>query len=81
MLGGLLVLRVGGVPVGMAAGEYVTVVSAVTMLMTLLGAASAAGTLAIARRSDDNALLAASDEVGGVGLSEPERQSLLGPSR
>jgi hypothetical protein len=79
MLGGLLILR--GVNLGVEAGEFVKVVSLVTMLNTILGAASAAGTLAIARRSDDHALLAASEEVGGVGLSEPERQSLLGPSR
>jgi hypothetical protein len=82
MLGGLLILLLGRLPPSeFLPGEFLTIASWTTMVSTLLGAASAAGTLAIARRSDDHSLLEASEEVGGVGLSEQERQSLLGPSR
>ena len=43
----------------------------------LLGAASAAGTLVLARHADDQELLAAGQETEAVGLSEAERQNLL----
>lgn len=42
--------------------------------------AFAVGTLAVARRGDDRALLAASEDIGRVGLSEQERQHLLKPT-
>ena len=45
---------------------------------TLLGAASAAGTLAIARQSDDAHLLEQREEIGTIGLSEDEARTLLG---
>jgi hypothetical protein len=45
---------------------------------TLLGAASAAGTLAVARAAEDEALLQEGAGVEGVGLTENERTQLLG---
>lgn len=47
-------------------------------VFALAGAASAAGTLALARLAEDRALLDTSDEVAGVGLSEKEERELLG---
>ena len=41
------------------------------------GAVAAAGTLALARRADDQELLEAGREVGDVGLTEQERSELL----
>jgi hypothetical protein len=46
--------------------------------LSLLGAASASATLALARMSEDQDLLGASDDVAEVGLSETEAQELLG---
>lgn len=46
--------------------------------LMLLGAASATGSLALARMSEDRELLDASPEVAEVGLSEGEAQELLG---
>ena len=48
---------------------------------TLLGAVSAAGSLAIARRSQERELLDASADVAEVGLTEREAQELLGGRR
>lgn len=45
--------------------------------LTLLSAASAAGSLALARASEDRELLDASDEVAQVGLTEGETRDLL----
>ena len=45
---------------------------------TLLGAASAAGTLAIARQSDDAQLLEQAEKIGEIGLSKDEARELLG---
>ena len=42
------------------------------------GAGSAAGSLALARRAEDRALLEASGDVAEVGLSEVEARELLG---
>ena len=50
----------------------------IVTVTTVLGAGSAAGTLALARLSDDRELLAAGDEVAGVGLSSEEVSKLLG---
>lgn len=44
----------------------------------LIGAASAAGTLALARQADDQELLESGEEVAEVGLSPEERKRLLG---
>jgi hypothetical protein len=46
--------------------------------ITLMGAGSAAGSLAIARRDDDRALLDAGAEVSEIGLTAEERLNLLG---
>ncbi|MHC4404820.1 MAG: hypothetical protein ACYTG0_34660 [Planctomycetota bacterium] len=45
---------------------------------TLLGAGSAASSLALARRSDDDELLEAGEEASGAELTETEKQRLLG---
>lgn len=45
---------------------------------TLLGAGSAAGSLALARRAEDGELLEAGDDVADIGLTEEERRRLLG---
>ena len=47
-------------------------------VLFLLGAGSAAGSLALARRADDRELLEASADVADVGLTEKETQQLLG---
>ncbi len=44
----------------------------------LLGAASAAGSLTLARKANDRELLEAGEELVEVGLSEEERRHLLG---
>lgn len=46
--------------------------------LTVLGAASASATLALARMSEDRDLLDASEDVADVGLSEGAAQELLG---
>jgi hypothetical protein len=47
-------------------------------IMGLLGAGSAAGTLALARAADDQELLASGEKVAEIGLSEEEKLQLLG---
>jgi len=47
-------------------------------LQGLLGAGSAAGTLALARKSEDEALLESSQQVSETGLTSEERRLLLG---
>ena len=49
-----------------------------TSVLTLLGAGSAAGSLALARRADDRELLDAGADVADIGLTEAERTELLG---
>ncbi len=46
--------------------------------VTLLCAGSAAGSLALARRAEERALLAASEDLADVGLTKGEVQELLG---
>ena len=46
-------------------------------VMTLLGAGSAAGSLALARRVDDRELLDAGADVADIGLTEEEKRELL----
>ena len=72
LLGALVTVTgfVDGLPFGYA------IVGSVT---ALLGATSAACTLAIARRSEDDALLRTSEEVGKVGLGQHETHDLLRP--
>ena len=47
-------------------------------ILPLLGAGCAAGSLALARRADDRALLEHGADVAHVGLTEKETQQLLG---
>ena len=49
-----------------------------TALVVGLGAGSAAGSLALARRADDRELLDAGAELAEIGLTEEERAELLG---
>ena len=44
---------------------------------TLLGAGSAAGSLALARRADDRELLEHGADVADIGLTEQEKRELL----
>ncbi len=46
-------------------------------VVTLLGAGSAAGSLALARRADDRELLEHGEDVGDIGLTEEEKRELL----
>ncbi len=47
-------------------------------IMGLLGAGSAAGSLALARRADDQELLESGEDVADAGLTEREKRELLG---
>ncbi len=49
----------------------------VTGVVTLMGAGSAAGSLALARRGDDRELLDAGADVADIGLTEEEKRELL----
>jgi hypothetical protein len=49
----------------------------VTGVMMLMGAGSAAGSLALARRADDRELLEHSADVADIGLTEEEKRELL----
>ena len=46
-------------------------------LLALLGAGSAAGSLALARMADDGELLDAGADVADIGLTEEEKRELL----
>ena len=50
-------------------------------VVTLLSAGSAAGSLALARRADDQELLESGEDVADIGLTEQETQQLLGKMR
>ena len=50
---------------------------AMTSLVALLSAGSAAGSLALARRADDGELLDAGADVPDIGLTEEEKRELL----
>ena len=75
-LGGLLL---GGLAVAAGVlGPGLSLVDLVTVTVTTaMGAGSAAGTLALARLSDDQELLDTSSEVADVGLSSEEARRLL----
>ena len=49
----------------------------VGVVLTLLGAGSAAGSLALARRADDRELLEHGADVADIGLTEEEKRELL----
>ncbi len=59
-----------------AAGSIVTGVI-MTSVATLLGAGSAAGSLALARRADDRELLEHGADVADIGLTAEEKRELL----
>ena len=73
-LGGLLMstllLSIG------SSSIYTMVVMVIAM--TLTGAGSAAGSLALARRAEDKELLEAGEEVADIGLTKEEEVELLG---
>ncbi len=71
-VGGLLigVLIVGGAVFAPGPGSVVG-------LLTLLGAGSAAGSLALARRADDKELLEHGADVADIGLTKEEKRELL----
>ena len=74
-------LLLGAVPfvLGDASGEMAVwrVVAIIYGTTTALCTVSAVGTLALARMADDRELLAASEDVAEVGLSEGEARKLL----
>ena len=75
-LGGLL-LGVLAVTAGIL-GPGLTILDAVIAgVSTLLGAGSAAGSLALARRADDRELLEAGADLADIGLTEEEKRELL----
>ncbi len=65
-----LLVALGAQPLALAA--------AFVGLVTLLGAGSAAGSLALARMADDRELLEAGADVAEVGLTKEEKRELLG---
>ena len=77
-VGGLLLSMlpaVGGAVEGTASAGQAAGIMA---LVSMLSAASASGSLLLARLAEDRALLDASEEVGEVGLSGDEARKLLG---
>ncbi len=72
---------VGGLLVSMAfawvAGATLADAVIAGVVMTLTGAGSAAGSLALARRADDRELLEHSEDVADIGLTEEEKRELL----
>ncbi len=76
----------GGLPLGLymswlngdfAPGGSIAAALLLTAVPTLLGAGSAAGSLALARRADDREMLEAGAEVADIGLTEEEKRELL----
>ena len=70
-----------GAVAGVLLGAFVVTEGAPLLfaaLVTLLSAGGAAGTLALARRSEDRELLAAAADVREAGLTEQEERELLG---
>ncbi len=65
----LLLLSIG------SSSIYTMVVMVIAM--TLTGAGSAAGSLALARRADDRELLEHGADVADIGLTEEEKRELL----
>ena len=80
--GGVLVSLLPGALVGLGLATpnvpVWQIIGALIGPLTLGGAAAAAGTLALARMSEDRALLHAGDDVADVGLTEEEARELLG---
>ncbi|MHB1194001.1 MAG: hypothetical protein ACYC6F_13245 [Longimicrobiales bacterium] len=74
--GGLLLSLLPLAAIG--AGAPIGTIAVVVGTLTLLSAASAAGTLVLARRAEDRDLLEAGAEAGEVGLTDSESKELLG---
>lgn len=72
-IGGSLVALVLGTAIGWGTPSLVANVA----ILGLLGAGSAAGSLALARSGEDRELVEASDEVAQVGLTIDEARQLL----
>ncbi len=70
------VLAVAAGVVGL--GGITPVTAAVVGAAGLLGAGSATGSLALARKADDQALLVAGQDAAEVGLTDAERRKFLG---
>ncbi len=70
-VGGLLV------SVPWVAGATLAEALGIGVVMTLTGASSAAGSLALARRADDRELLEHGADVADIGLTEEEKRELL----
>ena len=81
-VGGVLVSLVPGALVGLGIATpnvpVWQIIAALLGPLTLGGAAAAAGTLALARMSEDRALLDAGEDVADVGLTDQEARELLG---
>ena len=77
MGGGFLSILWGTLMVTVGA-QSLAFATAFVVLVTLLGAGSAAGSLALARMADDRELLEAGADVADVGLTKAERRELLG---
>ncbi len=76
-LGGLL-LGVLAITAGLWGPGLTLLDAIISGVATVLGAGSAAGSLALARRVDDRELLEAGADIRYVGLTEKETQQLLG---
>ena len=61
-----------------SAGPLTPVGVLVTGVVMLMGAGSAAGSLALARRAEDGELLDAGEDVADIGMTEEETRELLG---
>ena len=72
-VGGLLV----SMPLSWVGGATLAEALGVGYVITLLGAGSAAGSLALARRADDRELLEHGEDVADIGLTEEEKRELL----
>lgn len=72
-IGGTLVAGVLSIVIGWGTPSMV----ANTAILGLLGAASAAGTLSLARSAEDRELLEGNDQIVQVGLTESEARELL----
>lgn len=76
-VGGLL-LGAAAAMIGMWGGGYGLLGAGMIGAATILGAVSAAGSLALARVADDRELTVSGQDVADVGLTSSERDHLLG---
>ena len=76
-VGGLLTMALVLAVSASAPGVTLPFVLVAGVVGALMGAGSAAGSLALARRADDRELLDAGADVADIGLTEAERRELL----